>query len=81
MEVDTAKDAAKEVEYMNVEVDALIAAKEMDIKTKESIARTLLGANHGNIGSTPYTRGTRHIGNMCVSVSRLNPVHTGNTRG
>lgn len=56
MEVDTAKDAAKEVEYMNVEVDALIAAKEMDIKTKESIARTLLGANVDRMSTAELNR-------------------------
>jgi hypothetical protein len=41
-EVDTAKDAAKEVEAMNVEVDALIAAKTLKLEQLESLGRVIL---------------------------------------
>lgn len=41
-EVDTAKDAAKEVELMNVEVDALIAAKQLNVDQMESLGRVIL---------------------------------------
>eukprot|EP01043_Picozoa_sp_COSAG02_P104277 COSAG02_NODE_40269_length_407_cov_0.951299_1_plen_87_part_01 len=38
-EVDTAKDAAREVEMLNVEVDALIAAKQLNVDQMESLGR------------------------------------------
>ncbi len=41
-EVDTAADAAKEVEMLNVEVDALIAAKQMTLEQMESLGRVIL---------------------------------------
>jgi hypothetical protein len=41
-EVDTAKDAAKEVEALNVEVDALIAAKQLSVDQMESLGRVIL---------------------------------------
>ena len=41
-EVDTAADAAKEVESMNVEVDALIAAKELTVDQMEAVGRVIL---------------------------------------
>lgn len=41
-EVDTAKDAAEQVELMNVEVDALIAAKQMGVEEMEGVGRVLL---------------------------------------
>jgi hypothetical protein len=41
-EVDTAKDAAKEVEMLNVEVDALIAAKQLNVDQMESLGRVIL---------------------------------------
>ena len=56
VEVDTAKDAAKEVEELNYEVDALIAAKEMDIEMAESIGRTLLGINVSKMSTAEIRR-------------------------
>ena len=44
-EVDTAKDAAQEVEALNVEVDALIAAKKMGLEAMESVGRVLLNGD------------------------------------
>jgi hypothetical protein len=45
-EVDLAKDAAKVVEDLNVEVDALIAAKELSIEQMEMIGKVIL---HGDV--------------------------------
>ena len=43
-EVNTEKDAQAELDIINYEVDALIAAKQMDISTMETVARVYLGA-------------------------------------
>jgi len=40
-EVDHEKDATEQVERLNVEVDALIAAKQLDISQVENVARVL----------------------------------------
>jgi len=42
-EVDTERDAQEDLEYINYEVDALIAAREMEIDQMEAIARVALG--------------------------------------
>lgn len=56
VEVDTAKDASVEVEMMNYEVDALVAAKELDISTAESLARTLMGSNVDKMSTAEIRR-------------------------
>ena len=56
VEVDTAKDAAKEVKELNYEVDALIAAKDMNIRMAESICRTLLGADVSRMSTAEIRR-------------------------
>lgn len=43
MEVDHEKDAAKEVETLNVEVDALIQARQLSVEQLETISRVLFG--------------------------------------
>jgi|TARA_Y100000289_G_scaffold55004_1_gene57784 hypothetical protein len=43
-EVNTEKNAQAELDIINYEVDALIAAKQMDISTMETVARVYLGS-------------------------------------
>ena len=43
VEVDTEKDAAKEVEYLTAEVDALIQARQLSVEQLETVARVLFG--------------------------------------
>ena len=55
-EVDVAKDAAKEVETLNVEVDALIAAKEMSIEEMESVGRVILNGDVTKMSTSELKR-------------------------
>jgi len=57
-EVDTAQDAAKEVELMNVEVDALIAAKEMSVEAMEGVGRVLLRGDVTKMSTAELKRDT-----------------------
>ena len=43
-ELDSEKDAQRDLEYLDIEVDALIAAKSMEISMMETVARIGLGA-------------------------------------
>jgi len=55
-EVDTAQDAAKEVEAMNVEVDALIAAKSMGLEQMESLGRVILKGDVNKMSTSELKR-------------------------
>lgn len=55
-EVDTAQDAAKEVEAMNVEVDALIAAKNMGLEQMESLGRVILKGDVNKMSTSELKR-------------------------
>ncbi len=43
VEVDTEKDAVKEVEYLSAEVDALVQARQLSVEQLETVARVLFG--------------------------------------
>jgi|TARA_R100000149_G_C5852143_1_gene120517 hypothetical protein len=55
-EVDTAKDAAREVESLNTEVDALIAAKQMDVEEMEAVGRVILKGDVTKMSSSELKR-------------------------
>ena len=55
-EVDTAADAAKEVEMLNVEVDALIAAKQMSLEQMESLGRVILRGDISKMSTAELKR-------------------------
>ena len=55
-EVDTAQDAAKEVEAMNVEVDALIAVKGMGLEQMESVGRVILAGDINKMSTSELKR-------------------------
>ena len=55
-EIDTAKDAAKEVEALNVEVDALIAAKAMGLEQMESLGRVILAGDSSKMSTAELKR-------------------------
>ena len=56
LEVNHEKDASKELEVINHEVDALIAARQMDISRAEQIARVGLGVNTDRMTSAEVKR-------------------------
>ena len=56
VEVDYEKDAATQVEQLNVEVDALIAAKSLDIAQLENIARVLFSHDVTKISTAELKR-------------------------
>ena len=58
-EVNTERDAAKEVDEMDIILDAEIAAKEMSFEMVESIARVLLGASVDRMASAEIKRAVR----------------------
>lgn len=58
-EVNTEKDAADDVESMDIELEAEIAAKEMSIEMAESIARVLMGSRVGKMSSAEIKRDVR----------------------
>jgi len=56
VEVDNEKDATKEVETLNLEVDALIAARELDVIRAEQILRIVTNANTDKMTSSEIKR-------------------------
>ena len=54
--IDKAKDATEMVEDLNIEVDALIAARELSIDQVEAITRVAFGTNPSNITSAELRR-------------------------
>jgi len=55
-EVDHERDAKQEVEYLNVEVDALIAAREMSLEKLEIMTRVLFGKDPSVISTAELKR-------------------------
>ena len=55
-EINSAKDAAEELEVVEMELDALIAAKELGIDQIISVARVLLGKNVDKMTTTELRR-------------------------
>lgn len=55
-ELDKEKDAAKEVEELNYEVDALIQAKQLEIEQLETIARVIFGKDPTMISTAELKR-------------------------
>lgn len=55
-EVDNEKDAQKEVEYLNAEVDALIRARELSIDQLETMTRVLFGKDPTKITTAELKR-------------------------
>lgn len=58
-EVNTEKDASKEVASLDSQLDAEIAAKELDIEMVENIARLLMGATVDKLTSSELRRDVR----------------------
>ena len=56
VEIDNEKDAAKEMQQLNVEVDALIAARELEIGRAEQVLRIALGLNTDKMTSAEIKR-------------------------
>ncbi len=56
VEVNYEKDAQKEVEFLNVEVDALIEARSLSIEQLENVARVLFGKDPSVISTTELKR-------------------------
>jgi len=56
VEVNEEKDAVKEVENFNSEVDALIEARKLDVTQVENIARVLLGADTSRVSTAELRR-------------------------
>ncbi len=56
VEVDNERDAATEVEAMNIEVDALIEARQLDITRAEQVAKAGLGLNTDKMSSAEIKR-------------------------
>jgi len=54
--VDAEQDAAKEVEVLNHEVDALVAASSLEIEQMETLAKLLLGSNVSRMKSSEIKR-------------------------
>lgn len=55
-EVDTKKDASAQIDWMNIQLDAQIAARTLDLQTKEAIGRILLGTRVDKLSSEELNR-------------------------
>ena len=56
IEIDNTKDAQKQIEHLNIEVDALIEAKAMDIEQLESVGRVLFNTDVTKMSSAELKR-------------------------
>lgn len=56
VEIDNEKDASLDVEMMNMEIDALIAAKELDIDMIENVTRVLFGRDTSKMSTAELRR-------------------------
>ena len=56
MELDTERNAQEELDIISAEVDALIAAKSLDIQTMETLGRVFLGLNTEKMSSAELKR-------------------------
>ena len=55
-EVDTKRDASVQIDNINIELDAQIAARELDIATAEAIARVMMGTRVDRLSSEELRR-------------------------
>jgi hypothetical protein len=55
-EVDTKKDASAQIDWMNIQLDAQLAARTLDLATKEAIGRILLGTRVDKLSSEELNR-------------------------
>ena len=55
-EVDTKRDASVQIDSINVQLDAQIAARELDIATAEAIARVMMGTRVDRLSSEELRR-------------------------
>ena len=55
-EVDTKKDASAQIDWMNIQLDAQLAARTLDLATKEAIGRILLGTRVDRLSSEELNR-------------------------
>lgn len=55
-EVDTKRDASVQIDNINIQLDAQIAAREVDIATAEAIARVMMGTRVDNLSSEELRR-------------------------
>jgi hypothetical protein len=55
-EIDTKKDASEQIDWIYVQMDALNAARNLDLATKEAIGRILLGARVDKLSSEELNR-------------------------
>lgn len=58
-EIDTERDASKEVEEMDYQIDALIAAKDLDLEMLETIGRISLNLNVDKVSTAELKRDVR----------------------
>lgn len=56
VEIDNEKDASHDVEILNLEIDALIAAKELDIDMIENVTRVLFGRDTSKMSTAELRR-------------------------
>lgn len=55
-EVDTKRDASAQIDNINIQLDAQIAAREVDIATAEAVARVMMGTRVDNLSSEELRR-------------------------
>lgn len=55
-EIDTKKDASAQIDWMNIQLDAQLAARTLDLQTKEAIGRILLGTRVDKLSSEELNR-------------------------
>ena len=55
-EVDTQRDASKQIDSLNIELDAQIAARELDINTADALGRVFLGSRVDRLSSEELKR-------------------------
>jgi hypothetical protein len=66
-EVDKEKDASKEMEYLNYEVDALVEARQLTIEQLETLTRVMFGKD-------PSTVSTAELKRDILVFAKLNPI-------
>ena len=59
VEVDKEKDASSDVDYLDLALDAQMAAKELDIEMLETVARVVIGLRVDNLTSSELKRDVR----------------------
>jgi hypothetical protein len=66
-EVDKEKDASKEMEYLNYEVDALVEARQLTIEQLETVTRVMFGKD-------PSTISTAELKRDVLVFAKMNPI-------